>query len=153
LIVRLVLDTNIIIAALLWKGAPHQLFSFVAEGRARCFSSAGLIGELARSLQYPKFAQRLSEQHLTPEALVERYTRLTKLVAPADISPTVLADPDDDHVLACALAAQADLIVSGDPDLLNTQSVSRHPYRHRRRGVEPSVRALNGTAWGVAGSR
>lgn len=119
---RLVLDTNIVIAALLWKGAPHHLFGSVTEGRARCFSSERLIDELARSLQHPKFARRLRDQHLSPQAVVERYRRLAKLVVPADISPTVLADPDDDHVLACALAAQADLIVSGDPDLLNLKA-------------------------------
>ena len=82
---RLVLDTNIVIAALLWKGAPHELLSLITEGRARCFSSAELIGELARALQYPKFAQRLSKEHLDPQALVERYTRLAKLaVSPAE---------------------------------------------------------------------
>jgi predicted nucleic acid-binding protein len=40
-------------------------------------------------------------------------------VQPATIAPTVLADPDDDHVLACALAAKAELIVSGDRHLLH----------------------------------
>lgn len=124
---RLVLDTNIIIAALLWKGTPHQLLSLITEGRASCFSSAALLGELARSLQYPKFAQRIGERRLTPQALVERYTRLARLVVPADIDPTVAGDPDDDHVLACALAAQADLIVSGDSHLLNLKAYQGIP--------------------------
>ena len=77
---RLVLDTNIVIAALLWKGAPRQLLSSIAEGRASCFSSTALLGELARSLQYPKFAHRIGKRHLTAQALVERYTRLARLV-------------------------------------------------------------------------
>jgi len=125
--VRLVLDTNIVIVALLWRGAPHELLGLITEGHARCFSSAELVGELARALQYPKFTQRLSEEHLDPEALVERYSRLAKQVVPANISPTVLADPDDDRVLACALAAQADLIVSGDSHLLNLKAYQRVP--------------------------
>lgn len=73
---RLVLDTNVVIAALLWKGTPRELLGFITEGRARCLSSAELFGELARALQYPKFAQRLGEEHLDPQALVERYARL-----------------------------------------------------------------------------
>lgn len=124
---RLVLDTNIVITALLWMGAPHQLFGLITEGRASCFSSEELIGELARALQYRKFERRISERRLTAKALVERYTRLANLVVPAEISPSVLADPDDDRVLACALAAQAGLIVSGDPDLLNLKLFHRIP--------------------------
>jgi len=40
------------------------------------------------------------------------------LVEPVPIPPTIIADPDDDHVLACALAADAELIVSGDKHLI-----------------------------------
>ena len=127
MIVRLVLDTNIVIAALLWKGAPHQLVSLITAGRASCFSSAALFGELTRSLQYPKFAQRISERRLTPQVLIERYALLAKLVIPADINPAVAGDPDDDHVLATALAARADLIVSGDAHLLNLKAYQGIP--------------------------
>ena len=52
---------------------------------------------------------------------------LANLVASATIQRTVLADPDDDQVLACALAAGADLIVSGDTDPLNLKSFHRIP--------------------------
>ena len=52
------------------------------------------------------------------EGLVLGYAELATLVDPLPIPPTILADPDDDHVLACALAAQAELIVSGDRHLL-----------------------------------
>lgn len=45
------------------------------------------------------------------------YIAAIELVEPTEL-PRIVRDPDDDHVLACALAAQADLIVSGDKDLL-----------------------------------
>lgn len=124
---RLVLDTNIVIAALLWKGAPHQLFGLITEGRASCFSSAELLSELERALQYPKFAQQFKTHSVTPQVILERYTRLARLVVSAEISSTVLADPDDDQVLACALAAQADLVVSGDADLLDLKTYQGIP--------------------------
>lgn len=50
--------------------------------------------------------------------LVLGYAELASLVEPMPIPPTIIADPDDDHVLACALAAEAELIVSGDRHLL-----------------------------------
>lgn len=56
-----------------------------------------------------------------------RYLQVARVVVPSIIAPAVLADPDDDHVLACALAARADLIVSGDADLLGLKSYQGIP--------------------------
>ena len=50
------------------------------------------------------------------------YAELATPVTPVPIAPMILDDPDDDHVLACALAAQADLIVSGDHHLLDLKT-------------------------------
>ena len=50
---------------------------------------------------------------------VSHFMALAHQTAPAAIEGAVLADPDDDHVIACALAAQADVIVSGNMHLLN----------------------------------
>jgi len=46
------------------------------------------------------------------------YAALASVIQPAKIEPVVLADPDDDAVLACAIAAQAEIVVSGDSHLL-----------------------------------
>ncbi len=56
---------------------------------------------------------------MSVDQLVERYALLTTVVHPVAIVPTILDDPDDDQVLACALAAKAELIVSGDRHLLD----------------------------------
>ena len=50
---------------------------------------------------------------------MQRYAMLAQLVIPAQTARVVAKDIDDDAVIACALAAQADLIVSGDAHLLN----------------------------------
>ena len=89
------------------------------EGRIELVTSALLIDELTRVIARAKFARKIAEQGLTAKALVDRYARLAKSVTPASIRRTVLKDADDDAVLACALAAQVDLIVTGDAHLLN----------------------------------
>jgi predicted nucleic acid-binding protein len=68
-----------------------------------------------------KFARRVAASGLTVPQLVGRYALLAQSTTPAAIGP-VSADPDDDHVLACALAANADLVVSGDSHLLDLKS-------------------------------
>jgi uncharacterized protein len=55
------------------------------------------------------------------------YSALCELVSPAPLAQPMCRDPDDDAVLACAMAAQADLIVSGDQDLLVLQTFEGTP--------------------------
>jgi uncharacterized protein len=81
------------------------------------FTSTPLLAELTDILSRRKFAKKLAASGLTVEQIVDRYAELATLVRPVTIAPTILNDPDDDHVLACAIAARADLIVSGDKHL------------------------------------
>lgn len=55
---------------------------------------------------------------MSAAALVEDYQRLAQLVDAPPLAMPVSRDPDDDQVLACAVAAHVDYIVSGDQDLL-----------------------------------
>lgn len=76
-----------------------------------------LLAELADVLPRAKFAKRLAAADMSVVRIANRYARLSTLIIAAEITPAVPGDPDDDHVLACALAAQADLIISGDKRL------------------------------------
>lgn len=118
---RWVLDTNVVVAGLLWNGHARRLLEWALDGHLKLISSPILLAELARTLGYGKFANRIRIAETTTEALVERYAELVTLARPA-ITPRVVAnDPDDDHVVACAVAAKADTIVSGDRHLLDLQ--------------------------------
>lgn len=115
---RLVLDTNIVVSGLIWGGAPRQLLDLGRDGRVTFFTSSVLLDELADVLKREKFATLLSSQGITPAFLMQRYGMLVKLVKPQPIERTVPNDADDDAVIATALAAQADVIATGDSDLL-----------------------------------
>jgi len=116
---RLVLDTNIVVSGLLWNGAPAQLIDLARIDEIELFSSRVLLAELTRILRRAKFGRAITASGMTLDELVLGYSELAALVMPADIPPTILRDPDDDHVLACALAAEVEWIVSGDRDLLD----------------------------------
>ena len=85
------------------------------------------LAELEEVLQRPKFAQRLSLAGVTSPTLVLGYAALARLVEPVEIAPVILADPDDDAVLACAVAARAEIIVSGDSHLLDLKDYEGIP--------------------------
>lgn len=116
---RLVLDTNIVASGLLWNGTPARIIDAAQAGAIEVYTSRVLLTELTRILKREKFAQVVAASGLDIEGLVLGYAALALIVQPLPISPTIIADPDDDHVLACALAAQAELIVSGDKHLLD----------------------------------
>jgi putative PIN family toxin of toxin-antitoxin system len=124
--VRLVLDTNTVVSGLLWDKTPSLLIEAALQGRIDIFTSQALLLELEDVLPRRKFARRVSASGLSIAQLTARFALLAQRVEPAAISPTS-ADPDDDHVLACALAAQADLVISGDSDLLNLKSFQGIP--------------------------
>ena len=116
---KLVVDTNVVISGLLWLGNPGRVLEAAAAGVLTIYTSIALIDELADTLGKRKLAARVLSSGLTLEELLQRYLDVAIAVEAPAIDPVVLVDPDDDHVLACALAAQADLIVSGDSDLLD----------------------------------
>ncbi len=111
---RLVLDTNIAVAGLLWAGPPHRLLDRAIDEGVTLYSSPALIDELTHTLQYPKFVQRIGRFGTTSVALVAHYSALVTLVSPLQVPRVVEHDIDDDQVIAAAVAARADLIVSGD---------------------------------------
>lgn len=124
---RIVLDTNTAVSALLWQGPPNQLVARSTPLALAFFSSLVLLAELEEVLGYAKLAKAIEATGLDATELMQRYRRLVFAVEPAAIPPTVLADPDDDHVLACAVAARAELIISGDRHLLGLREYQGIP--------------------------
>lgn len=115
---RLVLDTNTVVSALLWRGTPHQLVMSARTRPVTLFTSTFLLAELAEVLSRKKLASAVAASRTTPEQLMEIYRRMAVVIQPTPVPATVLNDPDDDNVLACALGANSNFIVSGDRDLL-----------------------------------
>lgn len=116
---KLVTDTNVVVSGLLWLGNPGRILQTAALGQITLYTSPVLIVELARIIGSPKLAPRVARSGLGLEDLLARYLDVAIVVEPTTVPRNIPTDPDDDHVLACALAAQADLIVSGDTDLLD----------------------------------
>ena len=115
---RVVADTNTVVSAVLWGGLPAQVLAAARDARIQLYTSAPLLAELEEVLSREKFAARIDTVGSSVPRVLAGYRALATPVRPARVAPTS-RDPDDDHVLACALGAQAGLIVTRDRDLLD----------------------------------
>lgn len=119
---RLVLDTNIVVSTLLWRGAPYRLLGLIRDRRetVTLFTSAPLLAELADVLARPTVARQLAVIQRSAAQLLADYADAAEIVQAVPI-PRVAPDPDDDAAIATALAARADLLVTGDKALLGVR--------------------------------
>ena len=124
---RVVADTNTLVSGLLWQGNPRRVLDAARAGTLQLYTTAALLAELEEVLQRPKFAQRLALAGVSSRTLVFGYAAFARLLEPAKIVPVIIVDPDDDAVLACAVAARAEMIVSGDSHLLDLKEYEGIP--------------------------
>ena len=118
--IRAVLDTNVVISALLFSGPPSRLVSAWQSGRLRPVVSAPILDEYIRVLAYPKFKLTNTEiRGLLEEELIPFIETVTAV--PTNIPD--LRDPDDAKFITCAVAAGVRWLVSGDDDLLSLHYV------------------------------
>lgn len=115
---RWVVDTNVLVSAFLWRGTPGRVIELAGEQEVQLCTSRVLLDELAATLGKKKLAKYVAATGMTVDQLLANHRRIVTLVRPRQLAAQVSRDADDDAVLACALAARADLIVSGDDDLL-----------------------------------
>jgi putative PIN family toxin of toxin-antitoxin system len=125
--VKAVIDTNVLIAGLLWRGPPHALLEQVRAGTVSLVSSPALLAELADVIGRAKFDAILVKTNTSRERSLAEVRQLAEVIEPPPLPQPVCRDPDDDQVLALALAAKVDLIVSGDNDLLSMKSFEGMP--------------------------
>lgn len=114
---RAVLDTNVVLSALLFGGArAAQVRAAWMDGRFIPLASAATAQELVRVLAYPKFKLTASEQ----QDLLADYIPWIQVVRIPDPPPATppCRDPFDLPFLHLAIAGRADVLVSGDKDLL-----------------------------------
>jgi putative PIN family toxin of toxin-antitoxin system len=113
-VLRVVLDTNVLISAILFGGKPRQILEKAIRGEIRLCLSEAILEELKGVLKRSKF-------DYSPEIIQFVHTELTGIadfVNPSETINVVLEDPEDNRVLECAVEAKANYIITGDFHLL-----------------------------------
>ena len=126
--IKAILDTNVLISGVFWKGPPFEILKAWQEQRFRLAISLPILEEYRRVLD--EFAKE--RQMLVLNSVLKVIELRSEIVKPVPFSEPVCSDPDDDKFLEAAIAAGADYIVSGDKAILNVK------FHHEVEVVRPS---------------
>lgn len=136
---KLAVDTNLLLSGTLWRGSPARLLNAVLSTPGTLCLSAEILLEFGVVLGREEFAGRLASLGMTATDVMQRYQRLGRRILPAELSAVPsLRDPEDLKILAAAVGAKADAIVTGDNDLLVLGTFQGIPIM----GVEEALRRL-----------
>lgn len=108
---RAVPDTNILISAFIWGGNPARLLEAAIDREVQLFISQPILDELVRVLNRKGFETKVPQ-------ILDYLGKVSTMVEPALTLNVVEDDPEDNHIVECAVAAKADVIITGDKDLL-----------------------------------
>jgi putative PIN family toxin of toxin-antitoxin system len=108
--VKVVFDTNVVASASFRRGTPFDCLAAWAQGRCEAVVSPALLAEYYETIE----KLRLEYPRREPVEWVDALTESAELVFPTERATGATPDPGDEMVLECALAAEADYIVSGD---------------------------------------
>lgn len=111
---KVILDTNILISALGWKGNPRIIFDRVINGKIELIISFKQIGELLRVMEYLKF--RFTEEQ--KNKLLSILLEVATLVMTTSKVDVIKDDPDDNLILEPANEMKIDFVISGNDHLL-----------------------------------
>lgn len=114
---KVVLDTNVLVSAVLYGGNPRSILEAALSGAIGVSVSEFIIQEFQTVLLRPRFGLTVQFVH----NVVAELTSLAEWVAPDQHHHIVIGDPSDDLVLDCAVAAGAQYLVTGDAHLLRLQ--------------------------------
>ena len=116
---RVVVDTNLVVSRVLVpRGIPAQIFDAWRDDAFELLVSEPILAEYQRVLSYARLRAKHRRDDRQIAAIVAEFRAFAVLVEPTQPLAVVADDPDDDMFLECAVAGDADLIVSGDPHLL-----------------------------------
>lgn len=121
---KVVLDSNVVLSGFLWSGICTQFFELANAGMIEAYTSRELLDEISDVLHRSKHADNVARTGLTAKQLLSQYRRFAIRIPAQKFTQQICRDADDDDVLACALAAKANIIITGDKDLLVL-----HPWR------------------------
>jgi putative PIN family toxin of toxin-antitoxin system len=111
---KVVLDTNVLVSGIFFAGPPARILTAWAEDQLDLLATIDILAE------YRRVGSRLRKKYpsVDVDPVLDLVIRESRIVEPVSVKADACSDKDDLKFLACALAGNADCVVSGDRALL-----------------------------------
>lgn len=111
---KVILDTNVLVSGIFFSGTPYRILRAWRDGKIQIVLSPEILDE------YRRVGEILAVEHpnIDLKPILDYVVRNAEVYNAAPLPESVCEDPDDDKFLACALASESTVIVSGDKHLL-----------------------------------
>ncbi|MEA2015519.1 MAG: putative toxin-antitoxin system toxin component, PIN family [Actinomycetota bacterium] len=124
---KIVLDSNVYISALLFRGIPHKILTLAIKGKIKLIISGEIIRETAGILRNKFY---WPEHNI--DKFVRRVSHVCEIIETGDKLNVIKDDASDNMILECAVNGNADLIISGDKHLLRLKVFRNIPIKNPR---------------------
>lgn len=115
---KVVLDTNVLISGIFWKGTPYKILDLWVQGHIKVFASKKMLEEYFEILKRIDQSEVLARKW---QLFIAENINIVGVKEKIQLS----RDPHDDMFINCALAANVSHIISGDQDLLVLEKISK----------------------------
>ncbi|MTJ48648.1 putative toxin-antitoxin system toxin component, PIN family [Dolichospermum sp. UHCC 0259] len=115
---KVVLDTNIWVSAIIWGGLPDQILLLREQDKLTIAMSQQLLDELECTFNKRKLAPKLQALSLRVPIVINLIRESVIFYPIEELNVPELRDVDDNIILATAIAGEVDVIITGDQDLL-----------------------------------
>lgn len=139
---KVILDTNVLISALLWKGKLASLYHLINEQKITLCFTKETFNELIKVFKYPHILKKVEKEKIDLAEIVNKLVSKSIVVSTKIRVKIIKEDPFDNYFLACARATQASFIVSGDKHLLNLKKFKNIPILSPQEFLKRTKNAL-----------
>jgi uncharacterized protein len=116
--IRFTADTNVLISGSFWSGSSFKILEKADKKEIELVTSSGIIQEYSRVVNSDEIIEKIEDKSLILSNTVQRVILNSIIVEPREKIDAVKEDPDDNKILECAKAGQAEYIVTNDNHLL-----------------------------------
>jgi len=116
--VKVTLDTNILISGTFWEGEAYKIIQLIEQKKIQCYLSKAILVEYNKVMHSGEILEKVEDHHLRIKSAIIKVIEMCNIVEPKIKVSAIPEDPADNKILECALAAKVDYIITYDEHIL-----------------------------------